>query len=88
IKDKTEFEIAIADDDQFISIKGKFANNSASGKLIIDSIPSGPFQAEIPLPGKIDISCNVDIWIEHGVTRMFLRKAQARIAKKTMLQIV
>ncbi|CAG8575430.1 10571_t:CDS:2 [Ambispora leptoticha] len=88
IKDKTEFEIAVADDDQFISIKGKFANNSASGKLIIDSIPSGPFQAEIPLPGKIDISCNVDVRIEHGVTRMFLRKAQARIAKKTVLQIV
>jgi HSP20 family molecular chaperone IbpA len=52
IKDKTEFEIAVADDDQFISIKGKFANNSASGKLVIDSIPSGSFQVEILLPGK------------------------------------
>ncbi|CAG8672712.1 3214_t:CDS:1, partial [Paraglomus occultum] len=53
IKDKTEFEIAVADDDQFISIKGKFVNNSASysGKLIIDLIPSGPFQAEILLLG-------------------------------------
>ncbi|CAG8439613.1 1342_t:CDS:2, partial [Ambispora leptoticha] len=44
IKDKTEFEIAVADDDQFISIEDKFADNSASGKLIIESNPPGPFQ--------------------------------------------